>query len=62
MRSRIQTVFISLLLFTAMAANTAIASESGDDVTNNLAVPEAGKLTISEVVAILELLGSRILL
>lgn len=54
MRSRIQTVFISLLLFTAMAANTAIASESGDDVTNNLAVPEAGKLTISEVVAILD--------
>lgn len=54
MRSLIQTICIATLLLSAFAANEGLASEPGDNVTDNLAVPEAGKVTVSEVAAMLE--------
>lgn len=54
MRSLIQTFCIATLMLTAFVTKASFASESGDGVTDNLAVPEAGKVTVAEVAAMLE--------
>ena len=54
MRPMLQTLCIATLLLTAFTAKTSFASETGGAVTDNLAVPEAGKVTVAEVAAMLE--------
>lgn len=54
MRSLIQTICIATLLLTAFAASASFACEPGGNVTDSLSVPEAGKLTVTEVAAMLE--------
>jgi rhodanese-related sulfurtransferase len=54
MRSLIQTFCIATLMLTGFAAQAGIASEPDDNVTDNLAVPEAGKLEVADVAAMLE--------
>lgn len=54
MRSLIQTFCIATLMLTAFATKASFASEPGDGVTGSLAVPEAGKVTVAEVAAMLE--------
>lgn len=54
MRSLIQTFCIATLMLTAFAAQAVFASGPGDSVTDTLAVPEAGKLTVTEVSAMLK--------
>ncbi len=54
MRSLILTSCIAALLLPAFVANASLSSEPDSEVTDKLAVPKAGKMSVAEVGAMLE--------